>query len=200
MTTDQRLGLLVHELRSPCAALDALSAGAPGLSPGALTRVAELAVAAGRDIERLLSDPDVLSVRPEEVELESLLEWLVQPGVTCSAEPARVVCDPTRIRQALGNLVANGRRHGTAVTVTGRRCESDVLIEVCDDGPGITAGVDIFARGVSGAGSSGYGLWLARAIAEAHGGTLIASTTPAAIPGAGATFTLSVPLRPGASG
>jgi signal transduction histidine kinase len=195
MTTEERLGLLVHELRSPVAALDALAVGAPGLSPKGLTRVAELAVAAGRDIERLFSDPDVLSFRPEDVDLGALLESLVQPGVTYSAEPARIVCDPTRMRQALANLVANGRRHGTTVTVTGRRGRGGIVIEVSDDGPGITPGIDVFDRGVSGVGSSGYGLWLARAIAEAHGGTLTLESTP----GVGAVFTLEVPSPPVAS-
>ncbi len=195
MTTEERHGLLVHELRSPVAALDALAVGAQGLSLSGLTRVAELAVAAGRDIERLFSDPDVLSFRPEDVDLGDLLESLVQPGVTYSAEPARIVCDPTRMRQALANLVANGRRHGTTVTVTGRRGRGGIVIEVSDDGPGITAGIDVFDRGVSGVGSSGYGLWLARAIAEAHGGTLTLESTP----GVGAVFTLEVPSPPVAS-
>lgn len=189
MTIDERLGLLVHELRSPVAALDALAVGAHELSSSRLTRVAELAVAAGRDIERLLSDPDVLSFRPEEVDLGALLESLVQPGVTCNAEPARFVCDPTRMRQALANLVANGRRHGTAVTVMGLECDGRILMEVRDNGPGVALDIDVFDRGVSEVGSSGYGLWLARAIAEAHGGTL----TLESIPGVGAAFTLAVP-------
>jgi signal transduction histidine kinase len=189
VTTDDRLWLLVHELRSPVAALDALAAAARVLPATGLVRIAELAAAAGRDIERLLSDADVLSLRPEEVELGSLLESLAQPGVTCSAESVSVICDPTRIRQALANLVGNGRRHGTAVTVTGGRRDEWIVVDVTDDGPGIEPGIDVFGRGVSGVGSSGYGLWLARAIAEAHGGTLTLESTP----GLGATFTLSVP-------
>ena len=187
-----RFALLAHELRSPVAALQALAAVAPEPASGDLARLTELAVAAGRDIERLLSDPDVLSLRLEEVELGALFESLAQPGVTCSAEPVRVVCDPTRIRQALANLVANGRRHGTVVTVTGGRRDDSVVIEVTDDGPGIAPGIDVFERGVSGVGSTGYGLWLARAIAEAHGGTLTVEPTS----GPGATFTLWVPSSP----
>ena len=194
MSADERLALLEHELRSPVAALQALAAVARGPASGDLGRLTELAVAAGRDIERLLADSDVVSLRLEEVELGSLLESLVQPGVTCSADTARVVCDPTRIRQALANLVANGRRHGTAVTVTGRRHDDGIVVDVTDDGPGIAPGIGAFERGVSGVGSSGYGLWLARAIAEAHGGGLTAESTPE-----GATFTLSVPSPPAAN-
>ena len=188
----ERLGILAHELLSPVAALQALAAVSGGAD---LLRIVELAAAAGRDIERLLSDPDTLSLHLEDVELGTLLEPLARPGVTISAEPARIVCDPTRIRQALANLVANGLRHGTAVSVFGRRQADRVTVEIGDNGPGLPAELDIFASGVSGAGSSGYGLWLARAIAQAHGGDLTAESTPS-----GATFTLSVPLRPSASG
>ena len=192
MSDGERLGILAHELLSPVAALQALAATSGGAD---LLRIVELAAAAGRDIERLLSDPDRLSLHLEDVELGTLLEPLARPGVTISVEPARIVCDPTRIRQALANLVANGLRHGTAVSVFGRRQADRVTVEIGDNGPGLPAELDIFASGVSGAGSSGYGLWLARAIAQAHGGDLTAESTPA-----GATFTLSVPLRPSASG
>ncbi len=189
----ERLGILAHELVSPVAALQALVA-ASACSSADLAQVVDLAAAAGCDIERLLSDPDVLSLRLAEVELGALLESLARPGVTISFEPVRVACDPTRFRQALANLVANGLRHGTVVAVVGRRDADRLTVDVADNGPGLPTGIDVFARGVSGAGSSGYGLWLARAIAQAHGGQLTAESTAA-----GATFTLWVPLRPSAS-
>ncbi len=193
--TGDHLRLLAHELRSPVAALGVLASVAAVGSAADLARTVALAVAAGRDIERLLSDPDLLSLRPEELELDALVSSLVQPGVTCVVQPARVVCDPTRIRQAVANLVANGLRHGSVVTVTGARLDDGFAIAVADDGPGIDPGRDVFERGASGVGSTGYGLWLARAITEAHGGTLTVESTP----GTGATFTLSVPQRPSVS-
>ena len=64
-----------------------------------------------------------------------------------------------------------------------------VVVSVTDDGPGIEPGLDPFARGASGTGSTGYGLWLARAIAEAHGGTLELADSPAQ----GARLRLSLP-------
>jgi signal transduction histidine kinase len=195
MTEAERLALVAHELRSPVAALAGLAERARAMSPADLARATELAVSAGRDIERLLSDPDLLSLRLERVELGQLLDPLARPRVTCSAEPATLVCDPTRIRQALGNLVGNGLRHGTLVTVTGQSSGDGVLIDVADDGPGLALGEAAFERGVSGAGSSGYGLWLARAIARAHGGELEAVAAPA-----GALFRLSLPLSGDASG
>jgi len=196
MNDGDHLRLLAHELRSPVAALGVLAsvAAASGAEVD-LERTVALAAAAGRDIERLLSDLDLLSLHPAEVELGAIVGPLLLPGVTCVSQPVRVVCDPTRIRQAVANLVANGLRHGSVVTVTGTRPDDGFAIEVADNGPGIEPGRDVFERGASGVGSTGYGLWLARAIAEAHGGTLTVESTP----GTGATFTLSVPQRPSAS-
>jgi signal transduction histidine kinase len=192
---DERLAILAHEVRSPVAALGALAAVAREAPAGGLMPIVWLATAAGRDIARLLSDLDALSLRPEEIDLGGLVRSVVRPGVTCDADTTRVFCDPTRIRQVLANLVANGLRHGTTVTVTARWHEDRIVVEVTDDGSGVPTGIDVFDRGVSGVGSSGYGLWLARAIAEAHGGTLSLSAASAG----GTTFTLVVPSPPDAS-
>ena len=190
MSSPDRLGVLAHELRSPVAALRALAEAAHGeLADGALSQLVVLALASGRDVERLLSDPKLFSLRPEPVSLEELIAPHARPGVTWTAEDATLVGDPTRLRQAVGNLVANGLRHGGAVTVEARAAGDEIVIQVHDDGPGVPEGIDIFAAGVSGSGSTGYGLWLARAIAEAHGGTL----TLVPNPGPGATFRLAVP-------
>jgi signal transduction histidine kinase len=68
------------------------------------------------------------------------------------------------------------------------------IIDVCDEGPGISPELmpRLFTRFASGPGSTGLGLglYLARSIAEAHGGTLTASSAP----GQGTTFKLSLPL------
>jgi len=183
---------LAHELRSPVAALDALSARAAGapLPDGVLQRVVELAIAAAVDVVRLLSDPDLLSLQPERVGVHELLDGVAGPDVSVRAEDVTLVCDPTRVRQAVRNLVANGLRHGSRVDIEASRDGEHAVIEVRDDGPGIAAGVDPFALGVSGDGSTGYGLWLSRSIADAHGGELVL------VPGSGrgATFRLSLPL------
>jgi signal transduction histidine kinase len=198
VTSQERLALLAHELRSPVAALDALAARAsgPALPDGVLERIVELGIAAAGDLVRLVSDPELLSLQPVTVELGDLLEGVAAPEVHVSVEPATLVCDPTRVRQAVGNLVANGLRHGARVTIDARPDGDRVSVEVRDDGTGVEAGVDPFARGVSGAGSTGYGLWLARAIAEAHGGALELVSPP----GQGAAFRLSLPLAVAGSG
>jgi len=121
------------------------------------------------------------------------------------AEPlALVLADPARIRQALENLLANATKHspkGVAVTVeleTVQREEGPrAVIAVHDTGPGVPAEIvpRLFSQFAAGPGSSGLGLglYMARNIAEAHGGTL--TYDPPAQ--GGATFRLELPLTPG---
>lgn len=190
-----RLGVLAHELRSPVAALAGLAESAPrAADEPQRRRFVALAVAAARDIDRLLTDPDLLSLRRGPVDVGALLESFAGPSVTIRGEPAAVVeGDATRLRQILANLVANGLRHGRRVELeVGVRADG-VVVDVSDDGPGVAPGLDPFARGVGTAGSTGYGLWLARAVAEAHGGSLELVDDGAA----GARFRLALPSASG---
>ena len=189
-TSAERLRIVAHELRSPVAALSALAAAAPAVPPAERRRLLLLAVAAARDAERILRDADVLSVRREPVDLGTLASAFAGDGVGVSVDGAApVVGDRTRLRQVISNLVANGLRHGTRVDVDVVAQGGWACVEVVDDGPGVAEGIDPFARGASGVGSSGLGLWLARAIAEAHGGSLELVRGP----GPGARFRLSLP-------
>lgn len=82
---------------------------------------------------------------------------------------------PGRLRESLGVLLDNSLRYGTGtVTVAARRGEGMVLIEVSDAGPGVPdeLAAHVFERGVSGGGSTGVGLALARALVDADGGRL----------------------------
>ena len=187
----ERLRVVAHELRSPVAALEALAtAAATADDPAILRRVVALGIAAARDLDRIVSDPELLSLRLEPVDLAALATSFAAHAVTVDAKsPMTVVGDATRLRQVLSNLVGNALRHGTRAAVQVRAENSLVVVSVTDNGPGVGPGVDPFARGVSGAGSTGYGLWLSRAIAEAHGGTLELGHAP----GAGACLRLALP-------
>lgn len=192
MSQAQNLAVLAHELRAPVSALQALADAANAGPESARRRIFALAIAAGRDVERILADPELRFYEREPVAVDALVAavTLLDPArVTAQVEPELVVTgDPTRLRQALVNLAANGLRHGVSVTLTATSDDRRVVIEVADDGPGVPDGIDIFARGAGEAGSTGLGLWLARTIAEAHGGTVELVPT-----GVGATFRLVLP-------
>jgi signal transduction histidine kinase len=108
--------------------------------------------------------------------------------------------DRERLRQVLVNLIDNAVKYsppGEEVRIEAQSTNGRVVIEVRDKGPGIPPehhGVifEKFGRvqgGVAKPGT-GLGLFIARSIAEAHGGSLVVRSNA----GQGATFTLSLPL------
>ncbi|MEV4321160.1 HAMP domain-containing sensor histidine kinase [Microbispora rosea] len=114
-----------------------------------------------------------------------------------------LVADPVRLRQAVGNLVSNAVRHtppGGTVSVLARRADGDVVIDVSDTGSGIAPHdlplvFERFWRVEKSrsrrSGGSGLGLPIARKLAEAHGGSLSATS----VVGEGSTFTLRLPAH-----
>ena len=108
--------------------------------------------------------------------------------------------DAERLRQVVANLVENAVKYspvGTPVRLRLGQTDGAVIVAVSDSGPGIPAEdhtliFEKFGRAAGGGAKpgTGLGLFIARSIAEAHGGTLDVSSTP----GLGATFTLSVPV------
>jgi two-component system sensor histidine kinase BaeS len=112
--------------------------------------------------------------------------------------------DPGRLRQVVGNLIDNAVKYsptGTAVDVDVRQLNGSVVVAVSDHGPGIPLDDQLLifekfgrASGGSSKPGTGLGLYIARSIAEAHGGTVDVSSDP----GHGATFRLTVPVVDGA--
>ncbi|HEY0261234.1 MAG TPA: HAMP domain-containing sensor histidine kinase [Lacisediminihabitans sp.] len=113
-----------------------------------------------------------------------------------------VDADPLRLRQAIDNLVTNALRHtpaGGTVTVSAREDSYELVIEVADTGIGIAPDdlphvFDRFWRAEKSrnrrTGGSGLGLSIVRRLAEAHGGTVTASSTV----GGGSVFAIRLPL------
>jgi two-component system OmpR family sensor kinase len=112
----------------------------------------------------------------------------------------RLEADPARLRQALENLVANALKHSPEGVPVDVGVESETrddgewaIVTVRDEGAGIAPDLipRLFTRFGAGPGSTGLGLglYLARSIAEAHGGTLAVNSTP----GEGTSFRLSLP-------
>jgi signal transduction histidine kinase len=113
----------------------------------------------------------------------------------------RVHGDHERLRQLLWNLLSNAVKYtdaGDEVEVSARKDNGTLAVAVRDHGPGIPSDAqdvifEKFGR-ISGAGKpgAGLGLFIARSIAEAHGGTLEVESEA----GQGATFVLRLPLAP----
>jgi signal transduction histidine kinase len=103
---------------------------------------------------------------------------------------------PGRLREVIGVLLDNALRHGSGtVTLSAREgvaasSGDTVVIEVSDTGPGVPDELaeHVFERGVSGGGSTGLGLALARALIDSDGGRLELSVKRPA------TFTVFLPV------
>ena len=116
-----------------------------------------------------------------------------------------VDADYGKLTQVLTNLLGNAIKYtleGGAVTVYCRDLGESVAVSIEDTGIGLDPAsasrlFDLFSRGeqhgvpaTHAEGGLGIGLWVARQLAEAHGGRLDASSPG---PGAGSIFTLTIP-------
>jgi signal transduction histidine kinase len=116
-------------------------------------------------------------------------------------EPVVIQGDYERLRRLLLNLIDNGIKYtpnGGQVTLSLRRRDEWVLLDIMDTGIGLSAveGEQIFQRFYrtdsarnQGASGSGLGLCIAHSIANAHGGAIDLDSTP----GQGSTFTVRLP-------
>ena len=174
-TESRRMGALVDDLLL----LARLDQGRPlRRDPVDVSRIADDAVSDARAIE---------PGRPA--------GGTIEPGVV-------VTGDEDRLRQVIGNLVANVRVHtpaGDPFEVTVARHDAVAEVRIVDHGPGIDeahkAGVfDRFYRADPGrardSGGTGLGLSIARSIVQAHGGEITLEDTP----GGGATFVVTLPF------
>ncbi len=125
-----------------------------------------------------------------------------EQGVSLLADvlPADLVVtgDADRLEQLLNNLLDNAIRHTPRdgqVKITARRTAPGVVtLTVADSGPGIPASElsRLFERFYTGRGDgsgTGLGLAIAREIARAHGGDIVAASAP----GVGTAFTVTLP-------
>jgi signal transduction histidine kinase len=109
-----------------------------------------------------------------------------------------VNASPNQLKQVFLNLIANARQampDGGTVSLSVRRVGDRAIATVADDGPGIDPAVaerifEPFFTTRRLTGGTGLGLSVSVGIAEAQGGRL----TVASEPGAGATFTLCLPV------
>jgi len=151
------------------------------------------------------ADVDLVGLVNETVAAAELARDSVQFAADVPVELPVVRGDPHRLRQVLTNLIDNAVKYspeGSPVEVRAAAVDGHVRIDVADHGPGIAPEdrdliFEKFGRvhGTSSKPGTGLGLYIARAIVDAHGGALHVSSTP----GEGSTFTLELPLERTAS-
>ena len=211
-----------HELRTPLSNirgwLEAVQDGVAELNPALTASLVEEAMLLQHivdDLQQLaLADAGRLRLHSEPVDAADLVEQIATvyraaaaaAGLALTADVRETLpldADPVRLRQAVGNLIANAvcfTPAGGQVMLRAYADGGDVLIEVSDTGPGIAPEhlphvFDRFWRAEKSrsrqTGGSGLGLAIVRQLAEAHGGSAAVRSDP----GRGATFVLRLPRR-----
>jgi two-component system, OmpR family, sensor kinase len=203
-----------HELRTPLTIvqghLEQLDGDDPAEREETLRLVLDEVQRMGRLVGELVilaraERPYFLDVGP--VDIEDLTQELVAKAAALgdrrwqldAAAQGRIVADRQRLTQAVVQLAENAVRHtgpGEVIALGSALSGREARIWVRDDGPGIppeeqSRVFERFRRGDRSRAGSGLGLSIVRAIAEAHGGRVELRSRP----GAGATFTLVVPLE-----
>jgi signal transduction histidine kinase len=146
-----------------------------------------------------------LELRKQVVDVGDIVRRDVEARVVAGESPDRFLvdadevlpeiwADPDKLAQVVGNVIENALRHGAGtVTVTVTPHEGGASVEVVDEGEGITAQAmpRIFTKFWRDArrGGTGLGLFIAKGIVDAHGGTIAASNSEAG----GALVRLTLP-------
>jgi len=205
---------LAHELKNPVAAVraaaEAMDSDRPveGSRKERLQRVladasSRMEVVVDRFLELARAEAGLQGAEREEVDVLALAEAVAAPfaaderyagvSLTVDGQSLQVAAVPERLETAIRNLIANAMAFagdGGRVAVTVSEVDRGVRLTVTDSGPGIDAEdlPHVFDRYFSKRdGGTGLGLALTKAIIEAHGGR-IEATSPS-----GARFTISLP-------
>ncbi len=222
VVADELILLLAHDLRAPLTPargyLDLIRRGAEregrardlGYIKQIMTALDRLSAMISDILDASRLEQGLFDLDAEPFDLSLLVRQTVDAVRTPTARVALqapdegpvLQGDPSRIRQALENLISNAIEHGpegvpvTVTVSTEHREDGDwAIVAVRDEGPGIAPSLlatlfTRFARRDKSTGL-GLGLYLAHGIVEAHGGALTVELQV----GAGTTFRLALPMR-----
>jgi signal transduction histidine kinase len=215
------LGVVAHDLRNPLNVISGVThlLVDESLAPAARSRLGDTSHRAVKQMNRLIEDlldavrlqSGTLSLNLEAVRVADVIqqtEETFRPLAEARAinfrverprHPSIVCADPVRLSQVLGNLLGNALKFTPSSGTVTLRVGADAgraVFEVADTGPGIDEAhlqhvFQDFWQARTGDGRGvGLGLAIAKAIVEAHGGEIRVDSAP----GAGSTFSFTVPL------
>jgi signal transduction histidine kinase len=214
---DEFISLAAHELHTPLASLElsaeALAAtGATGFAGRLSETVVRQVQRLGRLVDRMLDASKVgaqsftltrertdLTVVVRE-EIDAFEQRLAQSRTALHVSLEEGICGPwdgSRLAQVISNLLDNALKYGNGTPIAVTLCkEGDVAVLSVRDGgigippPRVREIFEPFRRAVAPhIAGLGLGLFVARAIVEAHEGQLTVESEP----GRGATFTVRLP-------
>jgi len=224
-TKKRMIADVAHELRTPITAVrsvleglrDGLIQPTEEAFTGLHNRILLLTRLVGDLHQLALADAGRLSVERAPCAIGSIVGGIVETigaqaedsGLRLEATIAPnlplLEADAHRVEQVLLNLLANAIRHtpeGGSLRIAAERLGDEVLVSVCDTGPGVAPGdlphvFDRFYRADPARASSedattsaGLGLPIAKALVEAHGGRIWAENAPHG----GACFRFTLPI------
>jgi two-component system CheB/CheR fusion protein len=154
-------------------------------------------IQAGR-LELVATTIDLVGVVGDAIDVAETLPKAPAIRMAPTRGPILVRADAGRLEQVFVNLLANAVEHAAAspIDVIVRRSGSSAIVEVRDHGPGIASSVlpqlfQPYARlGQKPSAGLGLGLYLAREIVTAHGGSIDAASSL----GEGTTIVVRLPI------
>ena len=224
------LGMVSHELRTPLSSIKGSAVAVLGAArapdPAEMLQFFRVINEQADRTLGLIADlldqgrieTGTLSVAPEPTDLARLVEearstFLSGGGrhaleIDLPEDLPRVLADPGRVVQVLGNLLSNAAQHSpeaSPITVAAARDGLQVAISVADQGRGVPPErlPQLFRKHAGAAvgsgrpGGFGLGLAICKGLVEAHGGRIRAESGGA---GRGTRFTFTLPSAEEAAG